>query len=168
MSWILLILGLSAAVPAALRFLRVAQREHYLAGSTMRFGVRWWTGTGVANLTLAVIGIGGLAGSPWWEPLVLLPIVSAVVGPRGLTIKGVTAPLHWTGRLRRLAGIVGLVVVVIVVAGFIVEGVAIAGAVVVLLMPLLIDLGLVVAAPVEAQMGQAWIDRARAKLIEVA
>ena len=168
MSWIFFTFGLAAAVPAALRFLRVAQREHYLAGSTMRFGVRWWTGTGAANLILAVTGIGGLAASPWWEPLVLLPIASTVFGPLGLTIKGVTAPLHWTGRLRRLAGIVGFGAVVIVAVGFLVDGMAISGAVVALLMPLLIDLGLVVAAPVEARMGQTWIDRARARLTEVA
>ncbi|NIQ53774.1 MAG: hypothetical protein GWN85_09920, partial [Gemmatimonadetes bacterium] len=36
-----------AAVPAAVRWLRVLQREHYLAGSTARFAARWWTVRGV-------------------------------------------------------------------------------------------------------------------------
>ena len=31
-----------ACVPAGLRWLRVAQREHYLPGSASRFAVRWW------------------------------------------------------------------------------------------------------------------------------
>ncbi len=32
-------------VPAGLRWLRVAQREHYLAGSVLRFAGRWWGST---------------------------------------------------------------------------------------------------------------------------
>jgi UDP-N-acetylmuramoyl-tripeptide--D-alanyl-D-alanine ligase len=44
-------------VAASLRWLRVAQREHYLAGSATRFARRWWTSTPVnlAGAALAVV-----------------------------------------------------------------------------------------------------------------
>ena len=35
-------LSICALVPAYLRWFRVAQREHYLPGSTTRFARRWW------------------------------------------------------------------------------------------------------------------------------
>ena len=37
-----LALSICALVLAYLRWLRVAQREHYLPGSTSRFARRWW------------------------------------------------------------------------------------------------------------------------------
>ena len=41
--WALLAACLLAAIPAGLRWLRVAQREHYLAGAVATFAGRWWT-----------------------------------------------------------------------------------------------------------------------------
>ena len=42
-----------ATALAGLRWLRVAQREHYLVGSCTRFAIRWWFGLGF-NTLLAV------------------------------------------------------------------------------------------------------------------
>jgi len=56
--------GVALAV-AAIRWLRVAQREHYRPGATSLFSVRWWTRTGVANLVLLLVAsVGFLA--VWW------------------------------------------------------------------------------------------------------
>ena len=40
---ILLAASLIAAVLSGIRWLRVAQREHYLPGSVVRFARRWWS-----------------------------------------------------------------------------------------------------------------------------
>ena len=168
MSWVLLVLGLAATAPAALRFLRVAQREHYLAGSTTRFAVRWWSGTGPWNLTLAVGGIAGLAVSPWWRWAALVPIGVAALGPLGLGIRGTSSQLAWTKRLCRLAGLVGGLAAVLVALGIIYGSAAVAGAVVAFALPVLIDLGLTLAAPLEARLGRRWIVQARGKLASVA
>jgi len=39
---IVVVLGIPATVATAARWLRVAQREHYLPGSVTRFALRWW------------------------------------------------------------------------------------------------------------------------------
>ena len=41
-----------AMVRAGLRWLRVAQREHYLPGAPIRFALRWWSSEPI-NLVLA-------------------------------------------------------------------------------------------------------------------
>lgn len=165
MSWLILILGLLAAALASARFLRVAQREHYLAGSTMRFALRWWSLP--LNLVAALAAIVGLAVSPWWRWAALIPIVVAAVGPLGLGIRGTSSPIRWTSRLRRLATIVaGLVVLVTAVTGL-AGSVGVAGALVAISMPFVIDLGLAIAAPIESRSGQKWIDQASQKLAAV-
>jgi len=168
MNWVLVAFGLVAAGPAALRFLRVAQREHYLAGSTMRFAVRWWAGTGPLNLGLAMIGVAGLAVAPWWRWAALVPIGVAAIGPLGLGLRGSSSPLSWTKRLRRLAAIVGGLVALLISAGAVGGFLAVVGAVIAFGLPALIDLGLILASPLEARLGRRWIDRARGKLASVA
>ncbi|HEY5023911.1 MAG TPA: hypothetical protein VII76_02960, partial [Acidimicrobiales bacterium] len=46
-------------VVAGPRWLRVAQREHYLVDATSRFALRWWTTVPVntAGLVVAVAGL---------------------------------------------------------------------------------------------------------------
>ncbi|MDF1594710.1 MAG: UDP-N-acetylmuramoyl-tripeptide--D-alanyl-D-alanine ligase [Acidimicrobiia bacterium] len=162
MTWIVLALGVAAAAPAALRFLRVAQREHYLGGSTIRFALRWWTGS--RNVWLFVAGIVGLAATPWWWWMALVPIGVAALGPLGLGVRGVSSPLRWTGRLRRLTAIVSGSAALLIVASVVLEFVTVVAAILALGMPLLIDLGLALAAPLEARLGRRWIDKARDKL----
>ena len=43
MIWALVAACLVATIPAGLRWLRVAQREHYLPGAVATFAGRWWT-----------------------------------------------------------------------------------------------------------------------------
>ena len=51
-----------------------------------------------------LIGLVGSWWSPWWG--FLRPC--AQIGPIGLSIKGRTSPLSWTGRMRRLAIVSGV------------------------------------------------------------
>ncbi|MGH9097875.1 MAG: hypothetical protein ACRDWB_10665, partial [Acidimicrobiales bacterium] len=55
-AWITVAAGALACVPSGLRWLRVAQREHYLAGSSTRFAFRWWTITPV-NPAMAALAV---------------------------------------------------------------------------------------------------------------
>jgi UDP-N-acetylmuramoyl-tripeptide--D-alanyl-D-alanine ligase len=165
--------GLGLAVVALslayLRWLRVAQREHYLSGTTVRFARRWWLTTGV-NRALAVAGLAGALVSAWYAPAGLVAVAVAAVGPIGLRLKGTTSPLAWTGRLRRLAG-------TSTVAAAVVIGVAgaggwhlafVAGCFCGLGAPGLVDLGLWVTKPLEARLLRPYVERARHRLQAVA
>src|SRR5262245_5983756 len=94
--------GAVAAVLAGIRWLRVAQREHYLPGSVSRFAVRWWAlGPNAVVMIAAVIAVGLAAIGA-----TILGVVAAVavaVGPFGLTLRGRTSKLVWTRRLTTLA-----------------------------------------------------------------
>ena len=98
-------LGLSviALALAYVRWLRVAQREHYLPGSASRFARRWW-GAGPLNQALATAGAAGAVVSVWYPPAAFAAALAAGAGPLGLTLRGRTSKLAWTPRLRRLAG----------------------------------------------------------------
>ena len=78
-AWIAVALCVLACLPSGLRWLRVAQREHYLAGSVTRFAGRWWRTT-PANVALAVVVAAAAVASVRW-PLagVLVAVGVAVV-----------------------------------------------------------------------------------------
>ena len=166
MRTVMLLLGLMAAIPAALRFLRVAQREHYLPGSTTRFAVRWWTVSPI-NLVMALVAIGGIAFSPMWWWTALLPITASTVGPLGLSVRGSSSPLAWTSRLRRLSGITVGLVGIGLVATYLLDAAAPAGGMLAFGFPLLLDLGLAIAGPVEKKLGKRWVDKAKDKLATI-
>ena len=156
-----IVVGVVVALAAGLRWLRVAQREHYMTGSVVRFARRWWLSSSV-NLLLIMAGIIGVVGVWWWPPIGWLSLTLAL-GPIGLTLRGRSSPLIWTARLRRVASVVG-----VVVAG----GIALAVAtgdpgwslVVGLAMPLIVDLALAVMTPFERMITEPWVRRAAAKL----
>ena len=101
MIWWLLAASLLAIIPAGPRWLRVAQREHYLPPSVATFAGRWWASSpaNVGLLTLMLIGLVGSWWNVWWAFLV----PAAQVGPIGLSVRGRTSPLAWTPRLTRVA-----------------------------------------------------------------
>jgi UDP-N-acetylmuramoyl-tripeptide--D-alanyl-D-alanine ligase len=161
MTLALISLCVLGAIPSGLRWLRVAQREHYLAPSTTRFAVRWWS-SGAANIvlsTLASIGVVGSIWSAWWGLLV----VGAQVGPVGLSIKGTSSPLAWTRRLVRLAITTATLAAVVFVAAGITDSPVIAAAGLFLL-PVIVDVALLALKPVERRLGGRWVDRAAARL----
>ena len=142
---------------AAIRWLRVAQREHYLAPSVSRFATRWWQATPAA-LAIAGVAIGAAFFSIWWVPAGLIVAAAVAFGPPGLTLKGTTSPLAWTSRLRRVAALTGLLVVLFGVAGvWMHPAVAVWGLV---LLPLLVDSSLWALAPWERRMGSRWVEEA--------
>jgi len=155
-----------ATTLAALRWLRVAQREHYLAGSVSRFALRWWREGPNLVLGLAVV-LGILLAAK--APLAAVAGAAALAtGPFGLSLRGRTSALAWTTRLRTLAGVwVGLHLLVVglgVVAGLGPTVAALAAA----LTPLLIDAALAVTAPWERRRVGPFVARATKRLAEVA
>lgn len=164
MTWLLVLACALGAVPAGLRWLRIAQREHYLPGSASRFAWRWWTVT-PANLALggaSALGVMGSAVAVW--PGFLVPL--AQIGPLGLPARGRTSPLVWTNRLRRLALLAGALFTGPLLAAGIVEAPFLAAAGLFAL-PALVDLALVVLQPMERAMGSRWVEQAKRKLAAV-
>lgn len=161
MIWVLVATAAVASIPAGLRWLRIAQREHYLAPSVTRFAWRWWV-TGNSNRSLAVVAVVGVIGSLWSVWFGFL-VVMAQVGPVGLSVRGVSSPLAWTSRLRRLAVLTALLLAAVYVAGGILgqPGVVAVG---LFGLPLLVDFGLLVLAPLESALGRKWVEKAARKL----
>ena len=165
MIWLLALAASVGTVPAVLRWLRVAQREHYLPGEVTKFAWRWWT-LGPINPILALVGIFGAVMSVLDARLGFLTAL-AQVGPVGLSLKGTTSPLAWTGRLGRVAIVSSGVLLAFYLAG------ALLGQALLITFPLLgvfavVDLSLWFLAPYERRAGAQWVDRATARLKTIA
>ena len=161
MIWLLAVACALATVPASLRWLRVAQREHYLPPAASQFALRW-TASSPVNRLLDLASVAGLVGAVFdlrWGFLTAL----AQIGPIGLPVKGVTSPLSWTPRLRRLATVVGLILVGAVSTGALIDQPLMIVAPL-LFLPWLIDLTLLVLGPIERRLSDQWVEKAAAKL----
>lgn len=154
---------LVVAVVAGLRWLRIAQREHYLAGSVTRFAGRWWF-SNPANVALGAVGAAAAVASVVEPAAGFVAAVAAALGPLGLAVRGRTSPLAWTGRLRRLGAVVGVLAILVGVASLFVGPFPLA--VSVMLLPLLVDASLALLAPLERRMGDPWVEKASRSLRE--
>ncbi|HSM45811.1 MAG TPA: UDP-N-acetylmuramoyl-tripeptide--D-alanyl-D-alanine ligase, partial [Acidimicrobiia bacterium] len=129
-----------------------------------RFAARWWR-NGVVNVVLDVVALAGVGLALFdlrWGFLVAV----AQIGPIGLSVKGVTSPLAWTGRLRRLAAVTGVLFLVLYLLGAIlVQPLLIV--IPLFLSYLVVDLALWALGPLERRSGRQWVDRAAAKLTSV-
>ena len=165
-AWVVLGLAVPALAPAGLRWLRVAQREHYLPGAPTRFAVRWWLSEPV-NTGLLALGIGGVVAGVWFPLGALLAVIATAAAPVHLAIRGRTSPLVATRRLRWLA-LFWLFLEALAVVGGVLGGVpapVTAGSG--LLTPVLIDLACRILAPVEDRLGQRFVEAAADRLRSV-
>jgi UDP-N-acetylmuramoyl-tripeptide--D-alanyl-D-alanine ligase len=167
LAWVAYAACTLALLPAGARWLRVAQREHYLAGSATRFALRWWASE-PGNIALAFVGVAGLALSFAWPLAALAAAAVAAVGPWRLSVRGRTSPLVWTRRLRTLAAFWGLAEVVVLVAGVLAGLPAPFAAAAALLAPVLVDLACALAAPLERRLAAPFVERAQQRLARVA
>jgi len=163
---VLLAVSLTAIVLGGLRWLRVAQREHYLAGSVMRFARRWWSlGPNRLLGAAAVVGLVGAAARI--VPAGIVAAAAVACGPLGLSLRGRTSTLKWTARLRTLAGLLAAFVVLVLGLAALAGGLWLAADVatlVAVILPLLVDGALAVTAPLQRRLGRPFIDKATAKL----
>jgi UDP-N-acetylmuramoyl-tripeptide--D-alanyl-D-alanine ligase len=159
-----------ASALAGIRWLRVAQREHYLPGSVVRFARRWWSiGPNRLLGIAALVGLVGAAAKV--APAGLVAAAAVALGPFGLSLRGRTSRLDWTRRLRVLAGVSVLIAVAVVGAVVtIVPGWAVAASATTLVavgVPFVVDLALALTAPLEQRLGERFVRQARAKLASV-
>ena len=175
-SWLLPVLSMASIALAAIKWLRVAQREHYLAGSIV-FMRRVWIGGRPVNVLEEVMLAGALAGyalapDSFWP---LLGCLGMVVFPIGLGYRGRTSALNWTARLRRTALVgVALLCVATALLGWMITLVLGGGWSGALSMAAVVswyvipDLVLWVAAPIERRLSQKFVVRASGTLDRVA
>ncbi len=160
---------------AGLRWLRVAQREHYLPGSASLFARRWWSAR-PWSLAMFVAGTSAAVASAWVVPAGLLAGAVGMFGPPGLGVRGRTSRLAWTPRLRRLAGAAGVLALVVTVAAAVVagalsgrasaavHGAASALALLAVLAPALLDVAMWLVRPLEARLLRPFVQKAAARL----
>lgn len=164
MNLVIVLLCAAAAVTASPRWLRVAQREHYLAPSVSRFAVRWWSST-QPNLLLAVAAVLGAMSALWVPGMAVVAAGVTVAAPLGLTLKGRTSALAWTRRLKTLAAVAGLLdaalFAVAALAGA--AGPALA-ATLCFLQPVVVDAALAVTAPFERRAMRRFVRSAEERL----
>ena len=176
MIWVMPVLGLVAVVAAGVRWLRVAQREHYLAGSVIAMRRIWLAGRplNLIEFALVAVAIVGWMARPDW-PWPLLGVGAVAFFPVGLTLRGRTSPLVWTARLKRTAALTAGVLlggtalvtwVVVTVTGGGTGGPS--TMILIILSYLAPDAGLWVAGPLERRLSQKYVDQATRSLIRVA
>ncbi len=106
------LVGLSVAALNGLKWLRVAQRVHYLPGEVARIERLWFDRRPLGAVVVLVAVVGAIVSSQGPDLLGLdalgwFAIVAAVVmlfTPWGLSFRGVTSALQWTARARRVYG----------------------------------------------------------------
>jgi UDP-N-acetylmuramoyl-tripeptide--D-alanyl-D-alanine ligase len=159
--------ALAAAVPAVLRWLRVAQREHYLPGSVSRFAWRWWAGTPL-NAALGVAAVVSLAAAWVWLPAAgAVALVAVVVGPVGLPLRGRTSKLAWTRRLRTLTLATALVALGATLAGWAAGVGAHVAVTIAVVVPAVVDAVLLALLPVERRAAARYVEQATTALRRV-
>ena len=166
-AWITVAACALACVPAGLRWLRVAQREHYLPGSATRFAVRWWKVTSL-NVLILVVVLGAAVLSCWWPLVGVVTAAGVALGPLGLSLKGRSSPLAWTRRLRTLALVWAGLEIVVLLVGVVLGPAAPVAVVAALAVPILVDLACLLTWPVERRLGAHFVDDAAARLARVA
>jgi UDP-N-acetylmuramoyl-tripeptide--D-alanyl-D-alanine ligase len=167
----LLVVSVIAAGVADLRWLRVAQREHYLAGSASRFALRWWLGPGPNRVLAGAAALGGLLALVGLPEAGVVAAGAVAVGPFGLGLRGRTAKLAWTRRLRVLAGVTALLTIAPAAIALLAGSIGWA-AVLAMLAAVgaagVVDAALVVTAPLERRLAQPFVTRAESRLRSVA
>jgi UDP-N-acetylmuramoyl-tripeptide--D-alanyl-D-alanine ligase len=160
-------LTIAAALGGGVRWLRIAQREHYIAGSVTRFALRWWRSR-PDNMALGAVLVlsAGAAWAGWWEGVAVAGALS-LVAPRGLSYRGRNAKLVWTRRLKTLAAVSALCIILcgVLGAGFgVLAGVS---ALLACCVPVFVDVALYATAPLEHRFSAGFVKDAARRLTEI-
>ena len=171
---VVMLAALAGAASQLVRWLRVAQREHYLPGTTWPFVLRWTASSLLNVLTTALIGLvlvevlilrrqhPVLTGV-----LALLASLLLVVVPIGLEIKGRTSKLAYTERLRRLMVVAAVLVVIVALAVGLLWSLPAGALSAALLVAPSVGLALRILSPSEKKRMQHFVDQAGATLTNV-
>ena len=163
-----IVVGVAAAVPVAGRWLRVAQREHYIAPWVSRLAWLWIRVSPVnAILTALVVVLIALSAVRVLSGLALVAVVLLALLPIGLGVRGTSAKLAWTDRLKRLLATWIVLVAVIGTALVFVAG-STGVALTLLLASPITDLALAIMKPIEKRLSRKWMLSARKRIKQVA
>jgi len=161
------------------RWLRVLQREHYEPASLRRFLERWTSppvprvskvsrsGRPItpSHVALLALVVALVAHFTWL--LVVATVLYGLFCPWGLSIKGRTAPLQWTRRLRTVASVATAVSLLIVGLALLAGGPWIGAAIVVWGAPMVLSLSARILEPIERRNAQVFVDQAAKRLAQV-
>lgn len=172
---VIVVVAVAAAASAGAKWLRVAQREHYIAGWVSRIALLWYQrSTPSAVLAAAIVLLVSIVlivqlSQPQrdfsWILAVGLILVTEQL-PLGLRRRGSSAPLAWTQRTRRLA--VAFAVVYVAASALLWWLVGLPGLVLPLLFaPALMDLVLVPMNALEKKLSHKYLVSARKRLGQV-
>jgi UDP-N-acetylmuramoyl-tripeptide--D-alanyl-D-alanine ligase len=156
----------AALVPAVVRWLRVAQREHYLADAASRFALRWWMASPL-NLTVLGAAASGLVLASRWPLAAVATAAAVTVGPVGLGLRGRSSPLAWTRRLRTLAAVWAVLQGGAIAAGVELGAGPVVAAAAALAVPAFVDAACVLTAPLEHRLARRFVERAARRLARV-
>ena len=163
---------------ALLRWLRVLQREHYEAGATVRFFVRWaWPRVGSpARATVRrpvpwhyvlLVEVIVLASFGFGEGAFAVASVTAVFFPLRLAVRGRTGSLAWTRRLVTNCVVASVVALAVSSAMAFAASWWVAGAVGLVGVPLWIDLAALITAPYENFRASQFVTSAARRLASI-
>jgi UDP-N-acetylmuramoyl-tripeptide--D-alanyl-D-alanine ligase len=165
-SAVVVLAAMAATGVAAVRWLRVAQREHYLPGSATRFALRWWRLGTVNDLLWAAAVIG--TGFSVTTPAAGLGSAAVVaIGPLGLGLRGRTSKLAWTRRLKTLAVVYATIDLVILGVGIVVGYGPFVAVVEAIAAFVIVDIALAITKPIERALGNKFVEQARTRLATV-
>jgi UDP-N-acetylmuramoyl-tripeptide--D-alanyl-D-alanine ligase len=165
-----------ATLPMVLgiKWLRVAQREHYVAGWTWRIAIAWGTVRPVSWWPIIVAAVIEFAApvvseDSVWRTVGVPVAISLLVmwWPWGLRFRGTSSRLQWTARLRRLA-LIWLVLSWGALAAISALSLSYGVVVFAFLAPVVMDLALAITAPIEKAFAKKWLTAAQKKLRQVA
>jgi UDP-N-acetylmuramoyl-tripeptide--D-alanyl-D-alanine ligase len=170
--WAAAPVALAAIAVADFRWLRVMQREHYIAGSALATARRWARCRPPNQVLAAIAGAAGLAAlARWWPVPAAVAAVAAAAGaavfPAGMPLVGSPQRLVWTPRLARLAACCLLLEALGAGVALGLGAPAALGALAAAV-PAVIDGGALLAAPLEALLARRYRTAARATLARVA
>ena len=166
------LLGFLVVAVVSIKWLRVAQREHYIGGYVFRFAQRWYLSRDSnANITIAVLMVIAVVAAISRPNVALIVVPSlaitallALISPIGLGYKGRSAKLKWTRRAKVLYGAV-LAITALVSAAAVLIGLAAAmAAVYILITPVIVEAALWVTEPLERRLLDSFVAEAEKKL----
>ncbi len=166
-AWATFAVCIVALAPAGARWLRVAQREHYIPDSASRFAIRWWTSEPV-DVVLGSAAIAGVVLSGRWPLAALATIAAAVLGPLRLPVRGRTSPLVFTRRLRSLAAVWLLFELALAGIGSALGAPVPFAAAALVAAPALCDAAMLTTAPIERRLSERFVTTASERLRRIA
>ncbi len=167
--------GILVSVASSLRWLRVAQREHYIPGYTSRFAVRWFSDWqrpinpvfALASLLATLLAVAKPSDLSYSGVGLIVVVICQLVAPYGLRYKGSTSPLRFTRRLAILAAVSWFLDAVFLAIGALLGWGITFAAIAIYLVPPTIDLALLLTIPIERRNLAKFVSSAERKLAKV-